>query len=118
VGCFSLGRVLSSPALGEWSVTHGYRAVLIGSCLTIALGSLMYCITSNIYMLMASQLLMGIGSGTLGVTRAYVADRTPDHQRTYMLAYLTAMQYAGFTVSPLLGSILCKALGEDDPSNL
>lgn len=31
----------------------------------------------------------GVGSGTLGVTRGYVADKTTPEQRTYLLAYTT-----------------------------
>ena len=39
-----------------------------------------------------------------GVTRSYVVEQAPPKVRTYMLARLSALQYAGFAATPLLGS--------------
>jgi hypothetical protein len=36
------------------------------------------------------------------VARSFVAEQTVKSRRTVLLAYLTAMQYAGFTVMPLV----------------
>lgn len=43
----------------------------------------------------------GVESGTLGVTRGYVADKTTPAQRTYLLAYthMRAMHYKTITAS-------------------
>ena len=43
------------------------------------------------------QTVLGVGSATLGVTRAYVAEVTATRQRTTYIAWLTAVQYGGFT---------------------
>jgi MFS family permease len=50
--------------------------------------------------------VLGFGSGTLGVTRSFVVEQTAQAKRTEALSFVTALQYAGFTVSPFLGSIL------------
>ena len=39
-----------------------------------------------------------------GVTRSYVVEQAPPRVRTYMLARLSALQYAGFAATPLCGS--------------
>ncbi|KAG5178771.1 major facilitator superfamily domain-containing protein [Tribonema minus] len=114
VAGFSFGRVISSPILGRASIVHGYKKVLTCSCATIALGALLYSLANSTPMLLVAQIVMGLGSGTLGVTRAYVADHAPIHNRTAMLAMLTAVQYTGFTVTPVLGSLLCTLVGEDE----
>ena len=57
-------------------------------------------------LLIVSQLLLGIGSGTLGVTRGYVAHVSHKSIRTRYIAWLTALQYAGFTIMPFVGSFL------------
>jgi MFS family permease len=49
------------------------------------------------YFLVFSQIVLGIGSATLGVTRAYVAEITATRQRTTYIALLTAVQYGAFT---------------------
>jgi ceroid-lipofuscinosis MFS transporter 7 len=58
----------------------------------------------NLPSLYCAQLLMGFGTGSLGVTRSYVSEQTPPTERTSSLAYLTSLQYAGFAVTPVLGS--------------
>jgi len=106
VAAFSFGRVLSSPRLGRMSTNLGYRKVLVLSLTIIMLGCLLYAKAWNCYILMVAQMIIGIGSGTLGVTRAYVADNSTRHNRTVLMAKLTALQYAGFTVTPCVGGLL------------
>ena len=82
-------RVLISPYFGNLSTKYGYRKVLAIASSLIALGALSYAIAWSAPTLIVAQILMGVGSGTLGVTRAYVADKSTPEQRTYLLAYAT-----------------------------
>uniref|UniRef100_A0A7S2K957 Major facilitator superfamily (MFS) profile domain-containing protein n=1 Tax=Leptocylindrus danicus TaxID=163516 RepID=A0A7S2K957_9STRA len=107
VAAFSFGRILASPIFGERSVEYGYRSTLLLSCAILLLGTLLYAQSTNVgstEFLILAQTTLGIGSGTLGVTRAYVADVTPTRGRTRYMAYLTAVQYGGFTVTPFIGA--------------
>lgn len=61
---------------------------MAASCF-IVVGAMSYAIAWNNAALIIAQILMGVGSGTLGVTRAYVADKSTPEQRTYLLAYTT-----------------------------
>eukprot|EP01035_Chromulina_nebulosa_P018232 gene18232-23903_t len=83
IGAFSFGRIVSSPVLGWWCEYHGSLSWLI-----------------------LSQFVIGLGAGSLGVSRSYVAEHSLRVNRTINLAYLTSLQYMGFTVMPLLGAIL------------
>ena len=115
VAAFSFGRVFASPYFGKMSVERGYFFALRMSLTILILGSVMYSFSEHmdrfkdiilngtIYLLFA-QMIMGIGSGTLGVTRAYVAEITNKSCRTKYMAQITAVQYAGFTVTPVIGS--------------
>ena len=40
----------------------------------------------------------------LGVTRAFVAEVTAQRSRTTYMAWITAVQYGGFTVTPFIGA--------------
>lgn len=102
VASFSLGRVLVNPLFGAWSITYGYTKVLLFSCSILLLGTLVYTQVQNVgkpEFLIVAQTMLGVGSGTLGVTRAFVADVTAKRQRTTYMAWITAVQYAGFTVT-------------------
>jgi len=100
VGAFSFGRIIASPSLGKWSIEKGYSTTLVTSTSIMLFGCLLFAQVYSIgslYFLVASQIILGIGSATLGVTRAYVAEITATRQRTTYIAALTAVQYGGFT---------------------
>mmetsp|Transcript_20868 Transcript_20868/g.30740 ORF Transcript_20868/g.30740 Transcript_20868/m.30740 type:complete len:510 (+) Transcript_20868:70-1599(+) len=108
VGAFSFGRILVSPLFGSWSVKYGYSKTLQFSTLILLVGTILYAQTpivgTSIFLIFA-QTVLGIGSGTLGVTRAFVAEVTPQRTRTTYMAWITAVEYAGFTVTPFIGSM-------------
>lgn len=56
--------------------------------------------------LYVAQLVLGLGTGSLGVTRSYVVEQTEPQKRTHKLSRLSALQYAGFAATPLIGSAL------------
>ncbi|CAM9773448.1 unnamed protein product, partial [Choristocarpus tenellus] len=115
VGAFSFGRVFMAPIMGDWSTKRGYGKILSFASLIICVGSMWYALASSTWQLVAAQqVVMGMGSGTLGVTRGYVANKSTTAQRTYLLANVTAVQYAGFTCMPFVGGFLSYILGNRD----
>jgi ceroid-lipofuscinosis MFS transporter 7 len=117
VAAFSFGRILVSPLFGSWSVTFGYTKTLLFSCSVLLCGTFLYAQAQNVgspeYLIFA-QTVLGVGSGTLGVTRAYIAEITAQRHRTTYMAWITAVQYAGFTVTPFVGAIFNKTLQDVD----
>lgn len=112
VAMFSLGRVVISTRLGIMADQHGHRYSLLVAGGVFILGSLLWAnslFLGGMAMLFIAQFTLGLGTGSLGVTRAYIVEQTESIQRTYMLARLSALQYAGFCVTPLLGSVFVVA---------
>mmetsp|Transcript_34165 Transcript_34165/g.72791 ORF Transcript_34165/g.72791 Transcript_34165/m.72791 type:complete len:499 (+) Transcript_34165:209-1705(+) len=108
VGSFSFGRIIASPSLGKWSIEKGYSTTLVTSTTIMLVGCVLFAQVyrvGSLYYLVFSQVVLGIGSATLGVTRAYVAEITATRQRTTYIAALTAVQYGGFTVTPIFGAL-------------
>jgi ceroid-lipofuscinosis MFS transporter 7 len=117
VAAFSLGRVLVNPLFGGWSHTRGYTWTLVLACCILFTGTLVYAQVPTVnhpYFLLLAQLLLGVGSGTLGVTRAYVAQVTATRYRTKYMGWCTAVQYAGFTVTPIFGAFFNYVLGTSE----
>lgn len=117
VASFSFGRILVSPLFGSWSVTYGYTKTLLFSCSILLFGTLMYAQIQNVgrpEFLILSQTILGIGSGTLGVTRAFVAEVTAQRNRTTYMAWITAVQYAGFTMTPFIGALFNHVLEDTE----
>jgi MFS family permease len=117
VAAFSFGRILVSPLFGSWSVQYGYSKTLMFSCSILLFGTLLYAQAQNVgrvEFLILAQTMLGIGSGTLGVTRAFVAEISAQRNRTTYMAWVTAVQYAGFTVTPFVGAFFNKIFGDYD----
>jgi ceroid-lipofuscinosis MFS transporter 7 len=109
VSTFSFGRFLVTTPFGYFCDNYRHRITLLISNFLLLLGALCWAnayATRSIGFLYFAQLLMGVGSGTLGVTRSYVVEQTLPKYRTEILAIMTALQFAGFTVSPFIGSFL------------
>lgn len=106
VASFSAGRILSSPVFGAMSEKHGYRYVLILSCLITLIGCYVYVKAATVSAIMIGQFILGIGAGTLGVTRSYFAECSTKANRSIYMANLTSVQYMAFTVTPIIGAVL------------
>jgi MFS transporter, ceroid-lipofuscinosis neuronal protein 7 len=121
VAAFSFGRVITNPIFGSLSHTYGYTNSLLTSCLVLLFGTLLYAqipAMGSLQFLIVSQMVLGFGSGTLGVTRAFVADVTAKRNRTTYMAWSAAFQYTGFTVFPVVGAIFNKVYGDRSYSTL
>lgn len=107
VAAFSFGRILVNPLFGSWSQTIGYTKTLLIACFILLFGTVLYAATFAVgqpAFLIFAQTVLGVGSGTLGVTRGFLAEITPQRNRTTYMAWLTATQYAGFAVTPIAGA--------------
>ena len=109
VAMFSIGRLIITTPLGFLSDKYRHRLPLLISSSILAIGASLWAnafTTNRLSVLYTAQFLLGVGSGSLGVTRSFVVEQCDPQKRTEALALLTALQYAGFTVSPIVGSWL------------
>ena len=104
-----MGRVCIVRRLGIISDQYHHRLTLILAGTIFVIGALIWANTQFIgplAVLFIAQFVLGLGTGSLGVLRSYVAEQVAPAKRTYMLARLSALQYAGFAATPLFGSAL------------
>lgn len=106
VAAFSAGRIVSTPIFGSMSEKRGYKLVLIMCNVCLMTGCIFYYFAGSVETIIAAQALMGLGAGNLGVTRSYIVECSHPSTRTVNLAYLNALQYTGFTVTPIIGAVL------------
>jgi ceroid-lipofuscinosis MFS transporter 7 len=115
VGSFSFGRFLVLPLFGYWSNIYGVKFVHKLTLLILSVGSFLFSIVLNVqkiwFMLLANTII-GVGSANLGVTFSYASAVTPRRKRTSYLALCCAVQYAGTTATPFIGSLYVWLLGE------
>lgn len=110
VAAFSFGRIISSPYFGHMSEHYGYRYTLILCSLILLLGAIIYSLAFIYHMIILGMFIMGLGAGSLGVTRSYVAQCTVKEERTKYMSYLCAVQYFSFGVMPIAGAMLSASI--------
>eukprot|EP01039_Chlorochromonas_danica_P002203 gene2203-2406_t len=115
VGAFSVGRIIGTPIFGALSDhVNSYRSTLITCNVILLLGAILYGLSQSLLALITAQFVMGLGAGSLGTLRSYVAETAPRVDRTEHMAYLTALQYAGFIVTPAIGALLSSTAAEHE----
>lgn len=109
VATFSFGRAVVTTRTGIMCDRYRHRFTLLFAGVFITIGSLLWGFSPSLGglpTLFLAQFLLGVGTSTLGVSRSYVAERVVPTKRTNALSRLAALQYAGFSMTPLCGSSL------------
>uniref|UniRef100_A0A914ZQT8 Major facilitator superfamily (MFS) profile domain-containing protein n=1 Tax=Parascaris univalens TaxID=6257 RepID=A0A914ZQT8_PARUN len=111
VAVFSIGQTLASPLFGLWSQkAHNTKfPASFGLCLS-ALGHLLYALLPTIksnakWFMLLARILTGVGSGNLGVLRAYTATASVESDRSKAMALGIAAFVVGQSLGPALQAI-------------
>lgn len=105
ISIFSLFQFLFSPILGRLSDKYGRKPILVISSFINALSYFLMFFSQNLWIIILSRTVAGVGSANLSVAQAYIADVSKSHERTKMMGMLGAIFGLGFIVGPLLGAI-------------
>ena len=106
LGSFGLAQFFSAPLLGAISDRCGRRTVLLISIFGLGLNFLITAVSPWLWLLLVSRLIGGASGAAFTVAGAYVADVTPQEQRSRSFGLLGAMFGLGFICGPILGGLL------------
>ncbi|KAK0407640.1 hypothetical protein QR680_003507 [Steinernema hermaphroditum] len=118
VAAFSVGQTISSPLLGLWSQkTFSAKDPTAFGLFLTAIGNLLYALLPNFssnvkYIMMASRFVTGLGSGTMGVLRAYTATACEVRHRNKAISLEIASFVLGMSVGPAVQAIFAP-IGKD-----
>eukprot|EP00160_Parvularia_atlantis_P010144 Unigene1995_Nuclearia_a/m.6209 Unigene1995_Nuclearia_a/g.6209 ORF Unigene1995_Nuclearia_a/g.6209 Unigene1995_Nuclearia_a/m.6209 type:complete len:544 (+) Unigene1995_Nuclearia_a:54-1685(+) len=100
VAAFSVGQAVMSPPMGWWYNRAGGKWPYIVGLMFLTIGSVMYSMSINIYMLMVARFIVGLGAGTAVVARAHVGEATDLTESTGAMAAVAAAQAIGLIGGP------------------
>jgi DHA1 family tetracycline resistance protein-like MFS transporter len=106
LGSFGLAQFFSGPLLGAISDRWGRRTVLLISIFGLGLNFLITAVSPWLWLLLVSRLVGGASGAAFTVAGAYVADVTPQEQRSRSFGLLGAMFGLGFICGPILGGLV------------
>ena len=114
VAAFSVGRLLSSIALGYASEHFPLRTLLLASLALALAGHVLFILPPYLSWLspalplcalLLARLLTGFATGTLSLARAFTSAHTAKSERTRFMSWLGIVQFAGYAFTPILGGI-------------
>jgi len=135
---YSFFQLLGAPILGRWSDRHGRRRILLLSQLgtlaswgiflvALALPERMlfdvdstllgaFTVTVPLVVLFLARALDGVTGGNVSVANAYLADITPDEERSTNFGKMAMSSNLGFILGPAIAGVLgATAAGEALP---
>lgn len=105
-GLYALMQCLFSPLLALLSDRIGRRPVLLLSLTGAVLDYLFMAVAPTLGWLFLGRAIAGISGANMAVTSAYIADVTPEDQRSRRFGQLGACVGVGFILGPVIGGLL------------
>ncbi len=115
IALFSLFQFLFSPILGRLSDKYGRKPILIISSFINSISYFLIFFSQSLLIILIARIIAGIGSASLSVAQAYIADSTSTHERTKKMGLLGASFSLGFIIGPFLGGITSEKFGIGAP---
>lgn len=103
---WSLMQFFAAPMLGVLSDRYGRRPVILVSLLGLGLDYVLMAVAPSLGWLLVGRIISGITSATHAVAAAYIADVTPEEQRSARFGILSASFGLGFVIGPAVGGFL------------
>ncbi len=98
--------------MGKFSDLYGQRRIYLLGFLIFTIGSALCSFSPNIYFLIGSRMIQGLGASALMANSpAIVTTAFPDEERGKALGMLGSVVSAGFLTGPILGGFLVEHLG-------
>lgn len=109
---YYVGTLLFSSPLGWLSDTIGRKPVIVGGAALGGVAMLLFTTTANPYWFILFRLLEGIGTAGVGPAgQAFIADITPERDRSKAYGILTTAQFGGLIIGPALAPPLYHLAG-------
>ena len=100
---FAIGTFVFSAPLGRLSDIIGRKPVLVSGVFLYAIASFLFLTTTHPGWFVLFRLLEGMGSAAVGPAgQAFLADITPEHERSQAYGWLTSAQFGGLVAGPAL----------------
>jgi DHA1 family tetracycline resistance protein-like MFS transporter len=106
LAAYAATMLFSSPVLGILSDRYGRRPVLLLSLCGTAFDDIVMALAPTLSILYLGRILAGFTGANLTVANAYLADTTPEDERSVAFGRMNACFGVGFIAGPILGGIV------------
>lgn len=110
-GATFISAFLMSPIWGRISDKYGYKPIMIINCFGIALSIFLMGYVQNVYQFFFLRLFMGIVTGFIPTSMAFISKHTPKNVAGKTLGTLQIGSVGGTLFGPIIGGSLADAVG-------
>ncbi|UJL46114.1 MFS transporter [Virgibacillus sp. NKC19-16] len=100
-----------SPIWGRIGDKYGRKKILIFSAFGIGLSVLLMGFATSVWELFILRLIMGVATGFIPMSQAFISTQTPKHIAGRVLGTLQTGSITGTLMGPLLGGVLADTFG-------
>ena len=107
----AVGMAVSSPVWGALSDRKGRKSMLIRACGCATVIMFLMGMVSSVGPFLVLRLLQGLFTGTITASMAFVSSNTPEEHMSSSLGLLSASNFIGYSIGPVLGGLLAELIG-------
>ena len=107
----AVGMAISSPIWGALSDRKGRKSMLIRACGCAMIIMLLMGLVSSVGPFLVLRLLQGLFTGTITASMAFVSSNTPEEHMSSSLGLLSASNFIGYSIGPVIGGLLAEIIG-------
>ena len=107
----AVGMAVSSPVWGVLSDRHGRKSMLVRACGCATVIMLLMGMVTSVGPFLVLRLLQGLFTGTITASMAFVSSNTPEEHMSSSLGLLSASNFIGYSIGPVIGGLLAEVIG-------
>jgi len=100
-----------APIWGKIGDKHGRKKILIFSATGIGLSVLLMGFATTVWQLFLLRLFMGVATGFIPMSQAFISTQTPKHVAGKVLGTLQTGSVTGTLMGPMIGGVLADSFG-------
>lgn len=105
------GMAVSSPVWGVLSDRYGRKSMLIRACACASVIMILMGLADRVFVFLVLRLMQGFFTGTITASMAFVSANTPEEHMSASLGLLSASNFIGFSIGPVIGGLLAEWIG-------
>ncbi|MBC2255151.1 lmo2377 family MFS transporter [Listeria ivanovii] len=113
-GVTFLVAFIFSPIWGRIGDKHGYKGILILTSVGLSICIFLMGFAHSVTYLLILRIFMGVVTGFIGVSNAFIARQTPRHEAGKILGTLQLGGVTGMLFGPLIGGAMADLFGFKD----
>ena len=107
----AVGMAISSPVWGALSDRYGRKSMLVRACACASVIMLLMGLADSVFPFLVLRLMQGFFTGTITASMAFVSANTPEEHMSASLGLLSASNFIGFSIGPVIGGLLAEWIG-------